>query len=259
MVSRRELLKGGLGLAGILASRQCPAFVKGLVAAANTSLLEVTAGPNPYVSNGLIAMWDGDWNAGWDEHDSTATVWKDLVGGYDLTGQITGNSKWRDNSMYFQGNQSPPTYFRLDTTEKSNELSNAAKSFCITFKADPVRGNGQTIVMPNANQSLIICPVKQGSITLGYGGSRARSFTDTNYWHFFYYEYNKSSVVIDNVAYSLDLWGEQLKGSVLCIGGTGLGYQGFDGTIGNIKMYSRGLTSAEVAKNYGIDKERFGI
>lgn len=37
-----------------------------------------------YVQDGLIAMWDGIENAGWGVHDPSATVWKDLAGGYDM-------------------------------------------------------------------------------------------------------------------------------------------------------------------------------
>lgn len=40
---------------------------------------------NPYITDGLIAMWDGEWNVGIGEHDSTTTVWIDLSGnGNDL-------------------------------------------------------------------------------------------------------------------------------------------------------------------------------
>ena len=40
---------------------------------------------NPYVPDGLVAMWDGEWNAGGGVHDPNATVWKDLSGnGYDM-------------------------------------------------------------------------------------------------------------------------------------------------------------------------------
>ena len=31
-----------------------------------------------YVQNGLIAMWDGEWNAGLGVHDPNATTWVDL-------------------------------------------------------------------------------------------------------------------------------------------------------------------------------------
>ena len=37
-----------------------------------------------YVNDGLIAMWDGIENAGWGQHNSSATTWKDLIGTNDL-------------------------------------------------------------------------------------------------------------------------------------------------------------------------------
>ena len=40
---------------------------------------------NPYITDGLVAMWDGEWNAGWGVHDAAATTWKDLVGTRDAT------------------------------------------------------------------------------------------------------------------------------------------------------------------------------
>ena len=39
-----------------------------------------TAWENPYVTDGLIAHWDGIWNSGIGLHDPDATVWKDLAG-----------------------------------------------------------------------------------------------------------------------------------------------------------------------------------
>ena len=36
---------------------------------------------NPYVTKGLVAMWDGEWNAGLGNTDLKAKVWKDVVGG----------------------------------------------------------------------------------------------------------------------------------------------------------------------------------
>lgn len=36
---------------------------------------------NPYVTDGLVAMWDGEWNAGGGVHDANATEWVDCVNG----------------------------------------------------------------------------------------------------------------------------------------------------------------------------------
>ena len=34
---------------------------------------------NPYITDGLVTMWDGEWNVGLGKHSDTATVWKDLI------------------------------------------------------------------------------------------------------------------------------------------------------------------------------------
>ena len=57
-----------------------------------------------YVQDGLIAMWDGIENAGWGVHDPNATVWKDLVGGYDLT--VPPSLAWMDSCLSFDGQYS---------------------------------------------------------------------------------------------------------------------------------------------------------
>ena len=51
-----------------------------------------------YVQDGLIAMWDGIENAGWGVHDPNATVWKDLVGGYDIP-LNEGCYTWKDDQI----------------------------------------------------------------------------------------------------------------------------------------------------------------
>ena len=40
---------------------------------------------NPYVTDGLVAMWDAEWNTGFLKHDPASIVWKDLVGSSDMT------------------------------------------------------------------------------------------------------------------------------------------------------------------------------
>ena len=53
---------------------------------------------NPYVTDGLIAMWDGKWNAGPGKHYANATTWVDLSGnGYDLT--RNSNARFTDNAL----------------------------------------------------------------------------------------------------------------------------------------------------------------
>ena len=50
---------------------------------------------NPYITDGLIAMWAGEWNVGGGMHDANATVWTDLIGGNNavIQGAITFGDK----------------------------------------------------------------------------------------------------------------------------------------------------------------------
>ena len=85
------------------------------------------------------------------------------------------------------------------------------------------------------------------------------TFTDTGNWHSLYYEYNKGTIIIDGTLYSLNLWCGNGNSSVMRVGGTGGDYQGFSGTIGNLRIYSRTLTQSEIDYNYRIDKSRFNL
>ena len=87
MNTRKEFIKSGLGLAGIIAMQKAPAFTKSLLGARYTSLdEEQDDGLDwcPYAHKGLVAMWDGEWNVAPGEHNSTSTTWIDLVHGYEL-------------------------------------------------------------------------------------------------------------------------------------------------------------------------------
>ena len=79
MTTRREILKGGAGLAAILASGNAPAYLVKSMLAARGSFFGRAAGGggwvNPYVTDGLVAMWDGEWNAGGGVHDASANEW----------------------------------------------------------------------------------------------------------------------------------------------------------------------------------------
>ena len=47
---------------------------------------------NPYVADGLVAMWDGEWNAGGGVHDPHATTWKNLVDGSSFGNGVSAAS-----------------------------------------------------------------------------------------------------------------------------------------------------------------------
>ena len=65
-------------LIGVVA---CATPIKSMLGADGVEIVEVDENANPYITDGLVAMWDGEWNAGIGIHDDNAIVWKDLVGG----------------------------------------------------------------------------------------------------------------------------------------------------------------------------------
>ncbi|MDR1338028.1 MAG: LamG domain-containing protein [Rickettsiales bacterium] len=75
-------------------------------AAVGGNVLTLTASNAPdisdysYISDGLVAHYDGIDNAGPGVHDAAATVWTDLSGnGYDVT--LSGASGWTDKGFKF--------------------------------------------------------------------------------------------------------------------------------------------------------------
>lgn len=57
---------------------------------------------NPYVTDGLVAMYDAEWNVGGGVHDASATVWKDLAGACDLSVDLT-QAEWNDKNLKVTG------------------------------------------------------------------------------------------------------------------------------------------------------------
>lgn len=85
-----------------------------------------------YIQDGLVAHWDAIENAGYGQHDNAATVWKDLVGGYDFN-LTAGRSRW-DANAYVPTNStgtsaSVPTEKGLTTSKyKTFEVCSSAPS-----------------------------------------------------------------------------------------------------------------------------------
>ena len=90
-LSRRDLLLGGLGLAGMSAIAKP---TRSAVASDGTRFSAIAKTPSSslYVQDGLVAMWDAIENIGPGQHDATSTIWKDLIGNADFkceTGSVS--------------------------------------------------------------------------------------------------------------------------------------------------------------------------
>ena len=73
---------------------------------------------NPYVQDGMIAMWDAEWNVGLGEHESSPMVWKNLAdNGLDMISN--GNPVFYD--QYIQPTQQSEMW-HTDVTDLCDDM-----------------------------------------------------------------------------------------------------------------------------------------
>ena len=215
---------------------------------------------NPYITDGLIAMWDGEWNDGPGKHNPNATMWKDLVDGVELNkyGAPTINA----DSYSFDG--SSAMYKSLSFGEVDHiEIVCALLVASVTANTDPeiLRLNGTWeqkcytynglypgigFGIPNKGGMKPV-PMAQGVAGKRWSLAWTSSITpqkcyrngvQANTW-------NTTAV-------------QQTTSSIYIGAGGGL-YRPAKCEVCNVRLYSRALTADEIAHNYEIDKARFGL
>ena len=218
------------------------------------------AGTSSYVQDGLIACWDGIENAGAGVHDGSATVWKDVKGGYEfaLTG-VTVN----DDRMTFSGSTSSyGTLSAADTTSSFVVASNGTME--IVYRSDT--GAGTQVLLQSTDSSGLAFGIFSGNnIILRSSISTAAqmlpftSGANTNCVSVFYTSRAPVSAVVNGGKMALsgsNYWGAP-NASQTFIGKRASNASGFLGSIYCIRLYSRHLTDEEIAANYEIDQKRF--
>lgn len=268
MTTRREIVtKCGAGLAAIIAAGKAPAaIVKSMLAARNA----FAAGggglsAKSYVQDGLIAMWDGIENAGWGVHDETNAIWKDLIGGYDLTLGI--NVAWADthNGIYcastnggaFRSGRISP--YDVEIVLKRPALTTYGIFFQDTSELDFGNPQGSQILAWKNND------VGQGAN--GYYFAPINVPIQIHYQKYPYIYAPTSACKINGVEVSRTSTSEawSVPGTAISLGGRSDGtstYKNANNMVGYVyacRCYDRNLTAAEVAANYAVDKARFNL
>ena len=236
-----------------------------MVAMAQTGKADGIAASS-YVQDGLIACWDGIENAGAGTHDAGATVWKDIVGGYEFA--LT-NVTVDDDRMTFAGDAT--SYGTLDaagTTATFGAAMNGTLEIVyasrngdvnqVLLQAPPgigmsfgelISGNTHIIVpfttsgttkQPTyvftsgtaTNSVSLRCESGAAVAAIANGTSRSRT-VDGGYW--------------------------SGTGTETFVGNRASKAAGFPGSIYCIRLYSRQLTDAEIAFNQSIDRMRFMV
>lgn len=228
-----------------------------------------------YIQDGLVAMWDGIENAGWGVHDPNATAWKELISGTDcsLFGDILTSYSWTDNSLVriFESNG----YFVYDASSLLQDAFRAATFTIEAVTSRPVNTASwqaqiinicQTSQLDTYGQGIIARFRRENNGTMGPLGTAPYT--------------SGAGLTLDSVdalatfscAYNSGQWVSYLGGKQKSTGTAtpdstikgihirlGSSAYGFRGHYHSVRIYSRALTAAEIARNYAIDKERFGL
>lgn len=215
---------------------------------------------NPYVTDGLVSMWDAEWNDGVCSHVSTSTKWNDIVSGHNLE-LASGTPTWEAKANVINGKWrivSPEIQALFKAANKNN------LSYEVCFNALPkiigtVLGfNDKTIgTITYSNTIGDWCwsgnwipsnkfrTTRKGTLSVVRNGQTGR--TDV---------YEDGALSDGKTSSEGDTTGKTF--------GIGYGYGQWNNAPTNIKIhcirvYNRMLTADEIQKNKDIDANRFLI
>lgn len=220
-----------------------------------------------YITNGLIHHWDAIDNTG-NGHDSTATTWADLVGTNDFN--FNGSQiAWGTNYLSFPG----VTGNYLSSLEDAEHSGGKTVEVC--FKPDNAQSTvvccafnneGADTSTSNAFGKIVI--YSDNSVNAKGQSSSAyptglTALTDVNGISASYSaDTTISAVYVNGVAKTASGSSHSMRGSSkkVTAGASPTNYDyAFKGKIYDIRIYNRVLTASEVAENYQVDLERFGL
>ena len=208
-----------------------------------------TAWTNPYVTNGLVAMWDGEWNAGGGVHDPNATSWVDLVGdtSYSIPNGMTndGNAYRSNYCSAARLNLPSLTSFSIEACLKLNAFSANDSRIIVSDKGV------QSFFATVSGGGLLSCATTNGSDASFTFSGDARFVSRT------------CSCTVGSEA-KIYCDGKQKGNAVSYLPQTPTYYNfpgssAVDVSLYCFRIYSRALTAAEIAHNYAVDKERFNL
>lgn len=200
-----------------------------------------------YVQRGLIAMWDAIENAGWGIHDATTRTWKDLVGSRDMS--LTSYITIGDDAVTFASNYQSGTYANIPfndvvCVEFVYRANVARVAYGVSFNSSGTykyiawRQQGKHIFMGNYGKNFLVDP------------TAARQS--------YHYDYSTTRLYVDGQERSSTGTGGTFSAEPAGVNTYGGAYS-IDGAFSSLRVYSSALTAAEIAANYTIDKERFGL
>ncbi len=231
---------------------------------------------NPYVTNGLLAMWDGEWNAGGGVHDPNATTWRNLAGdsrlNLDITGMVVGDDYVDTNTLTSKTQYILPQIdFTIEIVGTSIKKVNWTQiEYWLTYESE---GSMPLGFGPSGSWNNMLfyrygtTEGKNDCSSYDSGGD----FTVLNGWSGSSQANGSRPIFFKNgVQFPFNSWiPRQGNFSTSQHNALGIGVKMWsDGSIihntnrmklHEVRFYSRALTAAEIAANYAVDKIRFNL
>ena len=268
MMTRRNILKTGIAALTVpYIGRSEPR--RSMLGAVDTGEEGSSEWVNPYVTDGLLSMWDGEWNAGGGLHDENSLIWKDLVGSRDWQLGSYSSYEWKNNSFYAKDQNAATQDFIDGSIVKTVEV-------CATLQKhdQPPIGNFAFIILGRLttnskpyygilyrNPSGAYKALMSGfsfytnTYTEFVGTPSSFSFPDfdvQNVVPAFFNGVSRDANTINTLDYNANT-----RGTTARIGGTLT--QAMPIEVFNLRIYSRPLSEDEIFHNYTVDRERFNL
>lgn len=213
---------------------------------------------NPYIMDGLVGYWDGEWNAGGGKHDSSLDSLVDLSGGgHDMT--FVGTHQLNQKSVTIDGVAN--AYGSIDGLTWGPQ---STQEFVLNVSDQELYGR-----IIAENKGLRLGSSINNTYDLGkcYGYNLdgvIGSVTIANFWVpysvvlTFNGEYLKYYVNGRFADQRSTVFSSSFSGQTTFFNRTS-GGRGVTGQIHAVRIYSRALSADEISDNYSVDKARFNL
>ena len=233
-----------------------------------------TAWINPYVKDGLVAMWDGIWNVGGGlPHDSNSQVWLDCIAGRPILFPCLNTYFTTDGLV----KDSTPNAFGIVSGVSVGTETNFGWTSCeFVITVSSFVGTPYPLIMDIGNRKIWLQQATSGIGALNAG--KPWTFPDIDFStlpvKFSFsamYGGESSSDLNSQIVYANgndngtqngnnDSWGgNSVKRNCMASVYNGSTNYPFYGIFHAIRLYNRTLTAAEVAANYAVDVQRFNL
>lgn len=211
---------------------------------------------NPYVTDGLVAMWDGEWPGGvGGQTAQSASEWVDLIHG-NIYGSGTGILYDATNKCFDLNKigRSDAARFNVGGTLGSLDGFSVEVVFEGTFATATYRdlmSFGGYAPVGVGLSDMRISPIGSSRYVNGLPLDTPISYAPTII-----------SGLGNNKAYingELSVTGNSPTFQISYVGAPNQSANNVSGKIYALRIYSRVLTAAEIAANYAIDKARFNL